>query len=88
MSLMDAMLDRPMEVVIPQLQLTAECRNARCGGANGLGKVLRAAVCCERGAWREISAFARTSEIQEVAILDIHRDACRWASEILQHTHW
>jgi EAL and modified HD-GYP domain-containing signal transduction protein len=84
MSLMDAILDRPMEVVISQLPLTADCKNALCGGTNALGTLLRLAVCCERGAWEEISAFACGSGIPEVNILDMHRDACHWASEILQ----
>ena len=81
---MDAILDRPMEVVISQLPLTADCKNALCGGTNALGTLLRLAICCERGAWEEISAFACGSGIPEVNILDIHRDACHWATEILQ----
>jgi c-di-GMP-related signal transduction protein len=84
MSLMDAILDRPMEIVISQLPLTADCKNALLGGANPLGNLLRVAICCERGAWEEISAFASGSGIPETAILDIHREACRWSSEILQ----
>jgi EAL and modified HD-GYP domain-containing signal transduction protein len=87
MSLMDAILDRPMEVVISQLPLTADCKNALRGATNSLGTLLRVAICCERGSWEEISAFAGASDIPEVAILDIHRDACRWATKILQEDH-
>ena len=84
MSLMDAILDRPMEVVISQLPLTADCKNALCGGASGLGALLRLAICCERGAWEQISAFACESGVAEATILQLHRDACHWANEILQ----
>ncbi|MGC2209486.1 MAG: EAL domain-containing protein [Candidatus Korobacteraceae bacterium] len=83
-SLMDAILERPMEIVIAQLPLTSDCKNALCGGTNELGTVLRLAICCERGAWQEITAFARASEVPEATILEIHRDACRWAGEVLQ----
>jgi c-di-GMP-related signal transduction protein len=84
MSLMDAILDRPMEMVISQLPLTSDCKNALCGGNNELGTVLRLAICCERGAWQEIAAFACASEVPEATILEIHRNACHWANEILQ----
>lgn len=84
MSLMDAILDRPMEIVISQLPLTAECKNALCGGANALGTLLRVAICCERGAWDEISGFVCETGIPEATILEVHRDASRWATEILQ----
>jgi EAL and modified HD-GYP domain-containing signal transduction protein len=84
MSLMDAMLDRPMEVLLAQLALTADCKDALRGGASALGKLLRLAIGCERGAWEEIAAFASGSGIAETAILDIHREACRWSHQILQ----
>ena len=84
LSLVDAILDRPMEVVTAQLPLAAACKDALGGGTNALGDLLRIAIGCERGAWEEISAFASESNLPESAILDIHRDACRWAGEILQ----
>jgi c-di-GMP-related signal transduction protein len=84
MSLMDAILNRPMETVISQLPLTADCKQALRGEANTLGKLLRVATCCERGEWEQISTFAGESGLPEAAILDIHRDASRWAGEILQ----
>ena len=84
LSLMDAMLDRPMEFVIAQLGLTSDCKDALRGGASALGKLLRLAIGCERGAWEEIAVFASGSGIAETAILDIHREACRWSHQILQ----
>ena len=84
MSLMDAILDRPMEIVISQLPLTSDCKNALCGGANRLGALLRLAICCERGAWEQLSVFACESGIPEATILEVHRDASRWAGQILQ----
>jgi EAL and modified HD-GYP domain-containing signal transduction protein len=84
MSLMDAILNRPMEIVIAQLPLTADCKKALRGEANPLGKLLRVANFCERGEWEQISTFACESGLPEATILDIHRDASRWACEILQ----
>jgi EAL and modified HD-GYP domain-containing signal transduction protein len=81
---MDAILERPMERVISQLPLTSDCKNALCGGSNALGTLLRLAICCERGAWEQISGLACECGIEEATILAVHRDACRWAGEILQ----
>jgi EAL and modified HD-GYP domain-containing signal transduction protein len=82
-SLMDAILDRPMGVVISQLPLTAECKQALGGSQNALGKLLNLAICCERGAWDKISTLATEHGLAEDVILDVHRDACRWSSRIL-----
>jgi EAL and modified HD-GYP domain-containing signal transduction protein len=84
MSLMDAILDRSMEVVISQLPLTAECKDALRGGSNSLGNLLQLAICCERGAWEEVSNIATARALSEDTIWDIHREACRWSREILQ----
>jgi c-di-GMP-related signal transduction protein len=87
LSRMDAILERPMEIVISQLPLTSDCKNALCGGSNVLGTLLRLAICCERGAWEQISDLTCECGIEEAAILAVHRDACRWAGEILRENH-
>jgi c-di-GMP-related signal transduction protein len=84
MSPMDAILDRPMEMVISQLPLSAECKAALLGENNSLGKLLQLAICCERGAWQEISNIATQRGFPEAAILEIHQEARRWSSDILQ----
>jgi EAL and modified HD-GYP domain-containing signal transduction protein len=84
MSLMDAILDRPMDVVIAQLPLTQKCKEALRGADNSLGKLLRLAISCERGAWEEISFNAAERGLPEDAIWDIYREACHWSGKILQ----
>lgn len=84
MSLIDAILDRPMELVLSQLPLSAECKGALRGEDNNLGSMLRLAICCERGAWEEVSGIAATRGISEETVWDIHREACGWSSDVLQ----
>jgi c-di-GMP-related signal transduction protein len=84
MSLIDAILDRPMDAVLSQLPLSAECKNALRGEGNGLGNLLRLAICCERGAWEEVSGIAASRGIPEQTVWDIHREACGWTNEVLQ----
>jgi EAL and modified HD-GYP domain-containing signal transduction protein len=84
MSLMDALLDRPMEVVISQLPLTAQCKDALRGGHHALGGLLQMAIHCERGEWPEISQVAAKHGLAEDKIWDAYDEACRWSSEILR----
>jgi c-di-GMP-related signal transduction protein len=84
MSLMDAILDRPMEIVLSQLPLTPECKHALRGVDNPLGKVLQLAVCCERGAWNEIARIARSRALSQHSIWEAHREACQWSIETLR----
>ena len=60
-----------MEVVISQLPLSAECKEALHGQDNGLGKLLQLAVCCERGAWQEVTGIAIESGLPEDTIWDM-----------------
>jgi EAL and modified HD-GYP domain-containing signal transduction protein len=83
-SLMDAILDCPMKVLISQLPLSSECKEALQGEENSLGKMLQLAVCCERGAWQEVTSIAFERSLPEDAIWDIYRQARQWSSEILQ----
>lgn len=87
MSLMDAILDCPMKIVISQLPLSAECKEALHGRDNGLGRMLRLAVCCERGAWQEVSGIAVECGLPEDTIWDLYREACQWSSEILKENN-
>ena len=84
MSLMDAILDRPMSTVIAQLPLNDDCKEALGGSDQGLGQLLHMAVCCERGAWEEVATAADNHGISEDSIWDIYRGACSWSSDILR----
>lgn len=84
MSLMDAILDCPMEAVIAQLPLTTQCKDALRGGNDSLGKLLRLAICCEQGVWQEIADIAGERKFPEEMLWELYREACRWSSEILK----
>jgi len=86
-SLMDAILDRPLDLVLAQLPLSAECKEALRGADNRLGKLLQLAVCCERGGWEELRGIAATSALSEQTIWEIHREACLWTEQVLKENH-
>jgi EAL and modified HD-GYP domain-containing signal transduction protein len=87
MSLMDAILDRPMDAVISQLPLTNTCKDALCGGSTALGRLLQLAISCERGSWHEVTSSAGELGMEEDTIWDAFRDACRWSSAILKQNN-
>jgi EAL and modified HD-GYP domain-containing signal transduction protein len=87
MSLMDAILDCAMEAVIARLPLSAECKDALLCKDNALGKLLRLEICCERGAWDEISAIAEERGLPEDTVWDLHREAGLWSSRILKENN-
>jgi EAL and modified HD-GYP domain-containing signal transduction protein len=82
-SLMDAILGCPMEAVIARLPLTPQCKDALRGGNSSLGQLLRLAICCERGAWDEISAIAVERGLAEDMVWQRHREACLWSIAVL-----
>jgi EAL and modified HD-GYP domain-containing signal transduction protein len=86
-SLMDAILDRPMGAVVAQLPLTNACKDALLGGDDGLGRLLKLVVACERGAWEEIAASALEMGLPEDAIWDAFRDSCRWSAQVLRENN-
>jgi EAL and modified HD-GYP domain-containing signal transduction protein len=86
MSLMDAILDCPMEAVIARLPLTEQCKDALRGRGNSLGKLLRLSICCERGEWEEISAISDERRLSEDTVWENYREACRWSAEVLKES--
>jgi EAL and modified HD-GYP domain-containing signal transduction protein len=84
MSLMDAILDRPMEGLLTQLPLTKECKAALRGDATPLGRLLQLTVACERGLWAEVSQLAAQLKLDEERVWDAFAAARRWSNEILK----
>lgn len=84
LSLMDAILNRPLEVVISHLPIRSFCKDALRSSNNFLGKLLRLGVACERGAWEEAELHAGNLSLPEDAVWQSFSDACGWSQTILQ----
>jgi EAL and modified HD-GYP domain-containing signal transduction protein len=79
-SLLDAMLNRPMEDAVNELPLSEVARNALLGEKNPLHSVLDTVMAYEAGAWE---AALTSSVIQDDAALQrAYRNALVWAHEI------
>ena len=87
MSLMDAMLNRPLEVVLSHLPIRSFCKDALRNGSNALGKLLRLSVACERGAWEEAEQHTSSLALGEDMVWQGWSDACAWSQTILHEHH-
>lgn len=83
LSLMDAILDRPIEIVIAQLPINADCKAALRAREGPFGGLLRLATGCERGDWPEAADAAAELKLSEEKVWELHRGAWQWAGEIL-----
>ena len=75
LSVVDALLDQPMEEAVAGLPLSEDVIAALVDRAGGKGRTLTMAECCERGAWDEASL--PSLDAGQLAVL--HVEALTWA---------
>lgn len=79
LSLMPAMLDAPMESIVPTLPLREEMQRALMGDANSEGRLLDWLIHHERAEWTASEDAARAMGIEESALGRIYQEAMTWA---------
>src|SRR4051794_636652 len=75
LSIVDALLDKPMDQAVADLPLSEDVVAALVDRAGGKGRTLKMAEACERGAWDE--AALPSLDAAELAVL--HVEAITWA---------
>lgn len=78
-SLLDAMLDRPMSQLLPELPISDECRVALLRGENSLSGLLEECERCERGEFDG----DRTGDSHRETVYRTFREATLWADAAL-----
>jgi len=86
LSLIDALLDRPLNALLPLLPVTEQMRSALLGGAGHWRDLLDLAIACERGDWSATQRLASALPGGEDAALDAYRESLDWARELCRHT--
>ena len=82
LSLIDTMLDRPMDLVISELPLAEDLRGALLGHANDLRPILELVTAYERSEWRECECLCAQLGIDEPTIAHLYRASLSWATEL------
>lgn len=87
LSLLDAILDQPMEEVVGELALSDNIRDTLLRQNAPQRRLLDLAVAFERGDWNTIGQVIRELSAREESIFTAYRRSVVWANEILKHTH-
>ena len=79
-SMLDAIMDRPMDEVLSSLALPDDVRNALVAGEGPLRLVLDLTIAFERGDWETCTRCATALGISEEELATTYHDASRWAT--------
>jgi EAL and modified HD-GYP domain-containing signal transduction protein len=79
-SVIDALIDRPMHVVLTELPLAEEIKQALLGRDNVLRDVFGLVLSYERAEWSRTSIYARKLRVNEGELPEMFFDSVNWAS--------
>jgi len=85
-SMLEAILQQPMEQIVATLPLADDVRHALSGGSNTLRMVLDAVIAYERGQWDEASEFAGQAGLTERDLSTYYPKAIAWTRGIFEST--
>jgi len=84
LSLIDAMMDRPLDDILSQLPVTAAVREALLGRPNPLREAFEIMTAYERADWRRLSERCAAAGVPEADLPEIYTEAIRKANESLR----
>lgn len=83
LSVVDALLGRPLEEILPEMSLSAEMKEALLGPVNRAGRLLALVIAHERGDWARLSGLASDLGLEGEHVARASRKAVEWASEVV-----
>lgn len=83
LSILDAMVDQPMEDILQQVPVSPPVREALLKGEGVLSDMLELSVASERGDWQTIHRIAARFGISEGLLADAYREAILWSDRVL-----
>ena len=81
-SMIDALLDQPLEDILAKLPLADDIKKALLGEKNQVRDVYELVVSYEKGDWLNFSEYAARLGLKEMELLDIFRKALERATQI------
>ncbi|HEX8924593.1 MAG TPA: hypothetical protein VF786_02315, partial [Terriglobales bacterium] len=88
LSLLDALLDRPMSFVTEQIPIPDRCKQALAGKRNSLGQTLTLAIACERGDWKALPVLCEEIGCSESQVFKALAEAQGWVHELSRQTEF
>ncbi|MCH7717807.1 MAG: HDOD domain-containing protein, partial [Gemmatimonadetes bacterium] len=86
LSLIDALVGRPLIEVLDELAVSQEIREALIETDSPMAIIRALVVAHERGAWETVDRFAAQLSLSDVPIADLYREAVVWADDVFR-TH-
>ena len=83
-SLIDVLLDMPMDEVVQRLPLDEPLKNALLGQPSPLRQVLDTVISYERGDWDSFATHATALKLDDDLVPDIFRKSLKWADQACQ----
>jgi EAL and modified HD-GYP domain-containing signal transduction protein len=83
LSLLDAIIESPMEVIAKSLPLRAEARAALLGENNAVAVPLNLFRSFEGGAWDTCIATSVGLGVSEETLASLYFDSVKWATELV-----
>jgi c-di-GMP-related signal transduction protein len=83
-SLLDVILQRPLEEVVADLPVSEDVRAALAGEPNRLRSVLDMVMAYERGDWERSAALAAETGVEDGRLPDLYVQAIQWTREVFQ----
>jgi c-di-GMP-related signal transduction protein len=81
-SMLDGIVNQPMERAIEGLQLTPGVRNALLGGTNAMRSILDAVVAHEQGDWDRSAEIVQGLGLSATLLPQAYADALRWTRDL------
>ncbi|MHC4942315.1 MAG: EAL and HDOD domain-containing protein [Planctomycetota bacterium] len=83
-SIIDALLDMPMDKVLQEIALADDLKDALLGEPNPLRDIFDVAVCYEQGNWEQLASLSKNLKFDQARLPEFHQESANLAQEILQ----
>ena len=85
-SLLDAVLDRPMDSLVQELALSPAARNGLLVRESPLRPVIDLLAAVEQGDWQRLAELTAVLGIDDATVSEIYADSVSWSGEILRNS--
>ncbi len=85
-SLLDAVLDRPMDSVVQELALSPVARNSLLFRDSPLRPVIDLLTAVEQADWQRLAELTAALGVDDATVSEIYTESVSWAGEILGHS--
>lgn len=83
-SVMDALLNCPIEVILKELHIANEIKEGLIEEKNCLNKILKLVISYEKGQWENVMFYVEDMEIDEIKLVEAYLESIKWADEVLR----